>query len=125
MSMAAEGVTGLWGFLALLLAGFVVTIIRAPSWTGTSEADAATLAQPEYDTPAPEQVRHDHGPRHAPGHAPVRVPEAVDPLPNPAYRSYTPRHVPVQQTGQGMGRPKVSGAPPWGPAPRPPGYPGN
>ena len=125
MSMAAESIAGLWAFLGLLLAGFVITIVTAPPWTATPSADAGTLAPPEYDTPAPEQVRHDHAPRHAPGHAPARVQEAADPLPNPAYRSYSPRHVPVQQGSQGMGRPRVSGAPPWGPAPRPPGYPGN
>ncbi len=123
MSMAADSIAGLWAFLALLLAGFMVTIIRAPSWTGTSSAEAATLAEPEYDSPAPDQVKHEHAPRHAPGHAPAREQGAAL---APAYQPYTPRHVPVQTTAsQGNARPKVVGSPPWGPAPRPPDYPGS
>ena len=123
MSMA-DGLAALWALLALLLAGFVITIIRGPSWTGTSSAEAAALAQPEHDTPAPEQVRHDHAPRHAPGRAPAHAQDAIAPLPSP-YRAYAPRHIPVQPTSQGAARPKVSGSPPWGPAPRPPDYLGN
>ncbi len=122
MSLAAEGIAGLWAFLALLLAGFVISIIRAPSWSGTAPADSATLADLEFDAPAPEQVRHDHAPRHAPGHAPAHAQDVVVPLPGPARRAYTPRHIPVQPSSQDATRPRVSGSPPWGPAPRPPDY---
>jgi hypothetical protein len=123
MSKASEGIAALWAFLTLLLAGFLGTIIRAPSWTGTSSAEAVTPAETGYEFPAPELVRQEHAPRHAPGHAPGSAPDAALP---PAYRSYTPRHVPLQPVaGQGTNRPKISGSPPWGPAPRPPDYPGN
>ncbi|MGO8960130.1 MAG: hypothetical protein ACLQFR_22580 [Streptosporangiaceae bacterium] len=119
--MSADSIEALWALLALLLAGFVVTIIRAPSWTGTSSAEADSLEESEYDFPPPEPVRHEHAPRHAPGRAPAHAQDAMSAMP-PAYRAYTPRHIPVQPTSQSTARPKVTGSPPWGPAPRPPDY---
>jgi hypothetical protein len=118
---ATHIIDGLLAFFTLLLVGFVLTIVRAPAWTGTASGESEQLAQPEYPLPAPEPVRPDHPPRHAPGHAPAFTPEAGSPMP-PVYRAYTPRHLPVQPPSDGGGRPKVSGTPPWGPAPRPPGY---
>jgi hypothetical protein len=118
---ATHFIYGLLAFFTFLLVGFVLAIISAPSWTAATSAEGEPLAQPDYPVPAPEPVRPDHPPRHAPGHAPAFTPDAGSPLP-PVYRAYTPRHLPVQPPSDGGGRPKVSGSPPWGPAPRPPGY---
>lgn len=120
---ATHVIEALVGFFTFLLAVFVIRIFLAPSWTPTTSSEDAPLAQPEYPAPAPERVPPDHAPRHAPGRAPTFTPDARSPMP-PAYRPYTPRHVPVQppSDGGGGGRPKISGSPPWGPAPRPPDY---
>jgi hypothetical protein len=118
---ATHIIEGLVAFFTLLLVGFVLTIVRSQAWIAAPSAESEPLAQPEFPAPGPEPVRADHAPRHAPGREPAFTREAVSPLP-PVYRAYTPRHLPVPQASDNSGRPKVSGSPPWGPAPRPPGY---
>jgi hypothetical protein len=66
-------------------------------------------------TPAPQPGRHHVGPRTvAPAPLPVRVPSQQP--------GYAARHAPSGAPSQGTpDRPRVTGGPPWGPAPRPPG----
>ena len=62
------------------------------------------------------------------GDEPRSMPRPVAPVPlprrtgQPSHRGYVPRHVPGSLPEPGVPeRPKVTGAPPWGPVPRPPG----
>jgi hypothetical protein len=82
------------------------------------------LASPFWQIPdePPAPVRHASLPADArvlngyPGHAGPA--DATSPIPRATVRYATPRHA------AGPGRPvNVSGSPPWGPAPRPPGLP--
>ena len=98
--------------LILLLAASLLAVIRMPPWTGTTAADAPGPDQ----EPAPAQPPPQRGqpaaarpgaplPVRAPGQSGRTAPAATSAVPPP----------------DGSWRPPVSGGPPWGPAPRPPG----
>jgi hypothetical protein len=115
-------------FLTLLLVTFVGAVIVAPSappGSGSPEAPAGEApAQPGLDAPMP--------PVHAPM-PPVHAPVPPAPLPRrqpltTATAAGTTRWSDASAATNapppvynGVRQPKVSGSPPWGPAPRPPG----
>lgn len=135
-----DSLVGFLAFLVLLLALSLITIIRIkppPPQRGPA-ADEPVQApvpmpafrSPGYPAPEPRQRRVPPGP------LPVR-PVAQRPVgQQPGYAArHAPREVPGQDAVPGQGaapgqgavpgqgtaaRPRVSGAPPWGPAPRPP-----
>jgi hypothetical protein len=105
-------------FLTLLLVTFVGAVIVAPSappGTGSPEAPAGEApAPPGLEAPMP------------PVHAPVPLPRR-QPLTTATAAGTTrwsdasaPTNAPPP-VYNGVRRPTVSGSPPWGPAPKPPG----
>jgi hypothetical protein len=131
-----DSLLGFLALLALLLVLALAAIIRfeTPERTATAEepVQAATPAPapapwiPSVPAPqsgqrritaAPQSGRHHVAPRQrpvAPAPLPVRVPSQQP--------GYAARHAPSAAPSQGTpDRPSVTGGPPWGPAPRPPG----
>jgi hypothetical protein len=147
-ALANDSLLGFLAFLTLLLLLALIAIVRfeQPERESVEDepADAATPAAPYwpsgYPTPPPGQ-RHVAAPQ--PGQrraAPLlqpgqrRLGQATQPRQRPVAPVPLPVRVPGQQAGytarHGPGaapsqstsdRPRVSGGPPWGPAPRPPG----
>ena len=104
--------------LLLLLAASLLAVIRMPPWTGTTTEDTpGPLASQEParagpPDPLPQRTRYALAkpgaaplPVRAPGRSGRTAPAAPSGVPPP----------------DGSWRPRVSGGPPWGPAPRPPG----
>jgi len=101
--------------LILLLAASLLAVIRMPPWTGsTADDNSGPLPGPEPPPiasadPRPPRVRYPPGaaplPVRAPGRSGWIAPAAAGQVPPP----------------DGSWRPRVSGGPPWDPAPRPPG----
>jgi hypothetical protein len=129
-----DSLLGFLALLALLLVLAVAAIIRfePPERTVIAEEPmqaAAPVPAPAHwvptvpapqsgqrrVTPVPQSGRHHVGPRPvAPAPLPVRVPSQQP--------GYAARHAPSAAPSQGApDRPRVTGGPPWGPAPRPPG----
>jgi hypothetical protein len=101
--------------LILLLMASLLAVIRMKPWTATTAEDtpgpdqeAAPIRPAE---PLPQRIRYAPAepgaplPVRAPGQSGWTAPAAPTPVPPP----------------DGSWRPQVSGGPPWGPAPRPPG----
>ena len=115
-ALVDDGVAGFLLALVVLLALAIVAIIRLRPLERASssddEADQSSRALPAAarsrgPVPAPRLV------------APVSGPQVSG---RPDSRGYAPRHVPRKHAEvQVADRPQVSGGPPWGPAPRPPG----
>jgi hypothetical protein len=100
------------GYLSLAAAVVVLLVLvwalASPFWQIPDEAPPVRHAPPPADA-RPQTNGY-------PGHAGPA--DATSPIPRPTIRYATPRHA------AGLSRlPKVSGSPPWGPAPRPPGLP--
>jgi hypothetical protein len=128
-TMTDKGIFFLVLFLALLLVLFIYAVIRVPPELADSQ-EQPVLDLPEPSPPAPTAP--------APQPLPVRRPRSLaPPVPAPAV---PPPPVPAPAAaafgGSGNGgyaarhatvavpvitAPKVSGGPPWGPAPKPPG----
>jgi len=113
-TMTDEGIFFLVLFLALLLLLFVYAVIRVPPELAGSQ-EQPVLDLPEPPPPAP--------PAPASQPLPVRRPQT---LASPAGAfgqqsngDYAARHATVAVPV--ITSPKVSGGPPWGPAPKPPG----
>jgi len=125
--LASKGVLLFVILLTALLILMIYAVVRAPAWQPTRSADAAGPVPGDRPAPLPRRRALDPDPassmmfqplptaptgRHAavsatPAHA---EPAAVAPVPLPAEPD-----PPVLE------RPVVTGRPPWGPAPRPPG----
>jgi hypothetical protein len=128
-TMTDKGIFFLVLFLALLLVLFIYAVIRVPPELADSQE------QPVLDLPEPSPLAPTAS---APQPLPVRRPRSLaPPVPAPAV---PPPPVPAPAAaafgGSGNGgyaarhatvavpvitAPKVSGGPPWGPAPKPPG----
>jgi hypothetical protein len=104
--------------LILLLAVSLLAVIRMPPWTGTTAEDTPGSRPGQEPAPGgpgdplPQHARYASAepggvplPVRAPGQSGWTAPAAPSPGPLP----------------DGSWRPRVSGGPPWGPAPRPPG----
>jgi hypothetical protein len=123
-TMTDKGIFFLVLFLALLLVLFIYAVIRVPPELADSQ-EQPVLDQPEPPPSAPTFP--------APQPLPVRRPRtlappvAASPVPAPAAPAfggssnggYTARHATVAVPV--ITAPKVSGGPPWGPTPKPPG----
>jgi hypothetical protein len=115
-TMTDEGIFFLVLFLALLLVLFIYAVIRVPPELAESQE------QPVLDLPAPPPPAPTAP---APQPLPVRRPRTLaSPAPAPAFGGssnggYAARHATVAVPV--ITPPKVSGGPPWGPAPKPPG----
>ena len=123
-TMTDKGIFFLVLFLALLLVLFIYAVIRVPPELAGSQ-EQPVLDQPEPPPSAPTAP--------APQPLPVRRPRtlappvAASPVPAPAAPAfggssnggYAARHATVAVPV--ITAPKVSGGPPWGPAPKPPG----
>jgi hypothetical protein len=123
-TMTDKGIFFLVLFLALLLVLFIYAVIRVPPELADSQ-EQPVLDQPEPPASAPTAP--------APQPLPVRRPRtlappvAASPVPAPAAPAfggssnggYAARHATVAVPV--ITAPKVSGGPPWGPAPKPPG----
>jgi hypothetical protein len=99
------------GYLSLAAAVVVLLVLvwalASPFWEIPDESPPVRHAS----LPADARLQNGY-----PGHAGPA--DATSPIPRPTIRYATPRHA------VGLARPpKVSGSPPWGPAPRPPGMP--
>jgi hypothetical protein len=140
-AIADDSLIGFLAFLGLLLVLAIIAIVRFEPPERTSMADEpAQAASPALApahwalagptplsgqrrvAPAPQSGRHhvaaasQSRPRPvAPAPLPVRVPGQQP--------GYAARHAPGVAPSQGTPeRPGVTGGPPWGPAPRPPGH---
>ena len=123
-TMTDKGIFFLVLFLALLLVLFIYAVIRVPPELADSQ-EQPVLDLPEPPPSAPTAP--------APQPLPVRRPRtlappvAAPPVPAPAAPAfggssnggYAARHATVAVPV--ITAPKVSGGPPWGPAPKPPG----
>ena len=123
-TMTDKGIFFLVLFLALLLVLFIYAVIRVPPELADSHE------QPVLDQPGPPPSAPTAP---APQPLPVRRPRtlappvAASPVPAPAAPAfggssnggYAARHATVAVPV--ITAPKVSGGPPWGPAPKPPG----
>jgi len=126
--MGDEALLGFIAALTLLLFASLLTVIRQPPWIPPPpvEETRSPAAEPEsvdrwsaYQ--GPSYGRHAAGPVTEPGAAPLPVRQPGQsgwqrPL---AGSPAGPNGGPV--TPNGGPAPRVTGGPPWGPAPRPPG----
>jgi hypothetical protein len=140
--IADDSLLGFLALLALLLVLALIAIIRFEpperAYAAEEPAQAAVPAPavepprwapgvpapqpgPRRVAPAPQPGRHHVAPASQPR------PRPVTPVPLPVrvpgqQPGYTARHAPNAASSQGTPeRPRVTGGPPWGPAPRPPG----
>jgi hypothetical protein len=116
--MANKAVLIFNAVLILLLAASLLAVIRMPPWTGTTAEDPpGPLGGQEPGRAGPPDPLP-HRARSAaaePGTAPL-------PVRAPGQSGWTGPAVPgAVPPPDGSWRPRVSGGPPWGPAPRPPG----
>lgn len=112
---AAAGTSG--GRAALISHGVEIFLLVLVVLLALSLVAIVRLQPPERRSSA-EGVGDERGSLPRPV-APVALPRRAG---QPSHRSYVARHVPGPLTEQGRHeRPKVSGGPPWGPVPRPPG----
>jgi hypothetical protein len=111
------GLVGFLLLLLLLLALALIAIIRvSPQDARSIELDStardAALSRPVQPSFSPGSLID--------GTSAQPLPQR--PVGQPGQRGYTARHAPGPMPGQEVPlRPKVTGGPPWGPAPRPPG----
>jgi hypothetical protein len=113
--LAKDGVPIFLVLLVVLLALCLSAIMRMQPPERRSAADSMA----DTSRPVPSSARQ-RAPR--PASRPVGpVPQPRRPV-RPEHRAYAPRHVPGPHPELAIReRPPVSGGPPWGPAPRPPG----
>jgi hypothetical protein len=105
-TLATDGYLSLAAAVVVLLV--LVWALASPFWEIPDESPPVRHASLPADGRLPTAGY--------PGHAGPT--DATSPIPRPTIRYATPRHA------AGPARPpKVSGSPPWGPAPRPPGLP--
>jgi len=128
-TMTDKGIFFLVLFLALLLVLFIYAVIRVPPELADSQ-EQPVLDQPEAPPPVPTAPAHQPLPVRRPrtltppvAASPVAAP-AVPAAAAPAFGGssnggYAARHATVAVPV--ITAPKVSGGPPWGPAPKPPG----
>jgi len=123
-ALGTDGIPGMLALLVLLLLAMLVAVFRLPPWTpqGREEDEQSLQVPAATDRPAPVP----HAP-HAPPvphypHPPPAPPAPHDPdaARRPGQTGYRARHGPGHPPGTDD-PPKVTGSPPWGPAPRPPG----
>ena len=128
-TMTDKGIFFLVLFLALLLVLFIYAVIRVPPELADSQ-EQPVLDQPEPPPPVPTAPAHQPLPVRRP--RTLTPPVAASPVPAPAVPAaaapafggpsnggYAARHATVAVPV--ITAPKVSGGPPWGPAPKPPG----
>jgi len=120
LATANDAALAFMTFLTVLLAVSLVAVIRIPPWTGPppTESTGDRLDQPQFRTARPAPGRYGPAQPARPMSAPPR--ESAQPgQPRQAGRA---RRVGAHRMGV-MKTPQVSGSPPWGPAPKPPGVP--
>lgn len=113
-----DSLVGFLVFLVLLLALALIAIIRLePPERGSAAEETPHAPAPASAFRAPEPPAPEFGQRPV---SPAPLPRrSVGRFDQPGY---TARHAPGPAPSQGTpDRPRVSGGPPWGPAPRPPG----
>jgi hypothetical protein len=108
VTLDTDGIPWLLAFLVLLLAAMLVAVFRLPPETGQGhEADGQAGRVPA----APDVSV-----------LPPAAPPAARQPDQTGQTGYVARHAPAPAPPPGAaGPPKVTGSPPWGPAPRPPG----
>jgi hypothetical protein len=107
-TLGPDGIPGFLAFLVLLLAAMLVAVFRLPPGTGPGqEEDEQSGGAPAGpDVPV----------------LPPPAPPAARWLAETGQTGYVARHAPAPPPPPGAaGPPRVTGSPPWGPAPRPPG----
>lgn len=117
-----DSLVGFLALLVLLLALALIAIIRfEPPERGPIAEETAQAAMPaQAAVPAPA-YRAPGLPTRPSGQRQV-VPTPLPVRPVGQQSAYTARHAPGPVRSQGAAeRPRISGGPPWGPAPRPPG----
>ena len=114
-ALANDSLVGFLAFLALLLVLALIAIVRLePPERQPAAEDAAPAAGPAFRAPVLPPPALGQRPAAAVP-LPVRTPGQSD------QRGYAARHAPGTAPDQRIAeRPRVSGGPPWGPAPRPP-----
>jgi hypothetical protein len=133
--LADQAWFGFIAALALLLAASILVVIRQPPWVPPPPADetggpprgpAPAERWPAY--PAPSYGRHSAGPTAGPtAGLPARPRPAPLPVRQPVQSGWPQPAGPGNLVGQESlagpngEPPPVTGGPPWGPAPRPPG----
>jgi len=123
-NIADSAVEAFLGLLVLLLAAMLIAVMRLPPYQPRSSADEL---EPPYGAAGWEEPRMPAAdPRGLPPRG-QRIPPGAQHIPPgagriPMQRQYGPRHglsrdaIPEQEI-----RPRSTGGPPWGPAPKPPG----
>jgi hypothetical protein len=137
-TLANDSLLGFLALLVLLLAAVLIVVIRLPPYQGpppaadsqdeTASAEGMPVSSyPELTVTGSASAPLAYAP--APSGSgrlagsgrsaiPIRVPS------QPGQRGYAARHAPSHGPGSEqdtVSLPKVSGSPPWGPAPKPPG----
>lgn len=120
-AVETEAIQGFLSFLVLTLLMMIFVIIRVPAPVHRPAAEdgtaAPTLAPPV--TPAAPRLTATRS-RAAAASPPSAGAPGQPGRARPVGARYTPRHAPDAGRGT-IRRSKVSGSPPWGPAPMPPG----
>jgi hypothetical protein len=139
---ASEGILLFVIVLTALLILMIYAVVRAPAWQPTRPADGAGPRPGDRPAPLPRRARHTAhsvfqplpgGQTARPAAAAAAAASAVAAVPHPiphpadarvpagapAARGLTPS--PAEPDPMVLERPVVTGRPPWGPAPRPPG----
>jgi len=141
--LATEGILLFVILLTVLLVLMIYAVVRAPAWQPSRAPENAGPRPGDRPPPLPRRARHPASSvfqpnlhatptaRHAapsapaasaPAAAAAAVPHPADagaPAGAHAARVLTPS--PAEQDPTVLERPVVTGRPPWGPAPRPPG----
>lgn len=116
-TLRADGILAVLGILVLLLVMSIIAIIRQPRWLPEA-ADEDAAADPEAPAAAAPGTRQPAGQEVSRSAQPAGAMAAA----MAGQADYPPRHIRDAEPGfSTAGRPKVTGGPPWGPAPRPPG----
>lgn len=133
-----DGIAFFLSFLVLLLALMLGTVLRLPPAARSlpvedDQPGLSVPARPEAVRLNPARTAPAPAPPHVPAPARTRQPAGAGggtsalaflggAAGQPGRTKYAPRHVAGTEPGRATIRaPKVSGRPPWGPAPRPPG----
>jgi hypothetical protein len=137
--LASEGILLFVILLTALLLLMIYAVVRAPAWQPTRSPDGAGPRPGDRPAPLPRRARHSAASvfqptlptgqtaRHAAASAAETSAAAAVPHPAgagapadaPAARGLTTS--PAEPDPLVLERPVVTGRPPWGPAPRPPG----
>jgi hypothetical protein len=128
-SMASEGVLLFVIVLTALLILMIYAVVRAPAWQPTRPTDGAGPVPGDRPPPLPRRRAQDPAsaifeplPTAPTGrHAAASAGPAGAALASTGAAPVAPASHPAEPDPPVLERPVVTGRPPWGPAPRPPG----